>query len=172
MESLSVFSIRHAAAEMGVSYPDALFMRLKFVRQQMFMEIRDLDSVQGITTDSDEIIFWTAWNNVIDLAHEQQALVNALRYRNAPERNQITPGMIETARSYPIDQIVTFDRLGRATAFCHDDARPSLSWDRKHNRAHCFPCGRSFNAIDVLVCRDGMSFCDAVTQLVSGGNHA
>jgi len=77
----------------------------------------------------------------------------------------ITPGMIESARSYPVEQLIEFNRQQKAVAFCHADKVPSLTWHRAKNRATCFPCGKSFNSIDILVQRDGLTFIDAVKQL-------
>jgi len=71
------------------------------------------------------------------------------------------------ARQYPIEQLIEFDRQHKAVAFCHADdaAHPDLSWWRQKNLAHCFCCGTTFNPIDVLTQRDGLSFRDAVLQL-------
>jgi DNA primase len=76
----------------------------------------------------------------------------------------ITEDQIQSARDYPIEQVVEFHR-GVALAFCHADTRPSLTWYKAGNRATCFPCGKSFNALDVLIERDGFNFIDAVKQL-------
>lgn len=77
---------------------------------------------------------------------------------------QITDEMIERARAYPIERLIPFQK-GAALAWCHDDKNPSLTWDRKRNRAKCWPCDKSFDSISVLMERDGMSFRDAVKQL-------
>jgi CHC2 zinc finger len=68
---------------------------------------------------------------------------------------------------YPIEQIIQFDQHGQSVAFCHADKRPSLTWYKAKNRATCFPCGKSYNPIDVLIQRDGYSFRDAVMQLAA-----
>lgn len=76
----------------------------------------------------------------------------------------ITDEQIAIAKEYPIDQLIEF-RNGKSTAWCHDDKTPSLNHHRQANRAHCFPCGKSYNPIDVLMERDGMTFIDAVRAL-------
>ena len=76
----------------------------------------------------------------------------------------ITNDMIQQAREYPIEKMIEFVN-GRAIAFCHTDKTPSLVLDRKRNRAHCFPCGKDFNAVDVKIERDGYKFIDAVKYL-------
>jgi len=76
----------------------------------------------------------------------------------------ITDEQIAIAKEYPIEQLIEF-RNGKATAWCHDDRTPSLSHYRKANRAKCWPCDKSYNPIDVLMERDGMTFIDAVRAL-------
>lgn len=83
----------------------------------------------------------------------------------AKTRDDITDHDIEAARNYPIDQLISFDRAGKAIAFCHEDRNPSLSWLKKWNKAKCWPCDKTFDSIAVLMERDGYSFVDAVKQL-------
>ena len=83
--------------------------------------------------------------------------------RELPE-GWITDEMIETAREYPITKLLDFHK-GRCEAFCHESDSFSMSYNRKVNKAHCFVCNKSFNPVDVLMERDGMSFIDAVKQL-------
>ena len=78
----------------------------------------------------------------------------------------ITDEMIEEAKHYPVDLLIEFNR-GRCKAFCHDSDSFSMSHNKKANRAHCFVCNRSFNPIDILIERDGLSFVDSVLQLVT-----
>jgi hypothetical protein len=76
----------------------------------------------------------------------------------------ITDEMIQAARDYPITQLIEFTR-GTATAFCHNDRRPSMYHQTRLNRACCPVCDKSFDSIAVLVERDGMTFKSAVHQL-------
>jgi len=78
--------------------------------------------------------------------------------------NTITDEMIDQARQFPIDQLIQFVK-GSTVAFCHDDKNPSLTWDKKRNRAKCWPCDKSFDPIAVLMERDGYQFKDAVREL-------
>lgn len=98
----------------------------------------------------------------ISLEHEE---INDIPETATPRTGAITPAMIEQARRFPIDRLIEFDRQGKALAWCHGDRAPSLSWYRAGNRATCWPCGRTFNSIDTLIQRDGMSFVDAVKSL-------
>jgi hypothetical protein len=78
----------------------------------------------------------------------------------------VTEEMIEEAKEYPVEMVIEFTR-GRCRAFCHESDSFSMSHFRKANRAHCFVCGKSFNPIDVLMVRDGLSFVEAVKNLSS-----
>lgn len=98
-------------------------------------------------------------------ARELRYLSRVSRPGYRPAVGAITDEMIEQARQYPIENLIEFIRQHKAAAWCHDDKSPSLSWFRAKNLARCFPCSISFNPIDVLVQRDGMSFRDAVRQL-------
>lgn len=84
--------------------------------------------------------------------------------RRDPRPGEITPQMVESARSFPVDSLVEF-KGNRAIAFCHDSDSFSMSFNKRVNRVHCFVCNKSFNPIDILVERDGMSFIDAVGYL-------
>ncbi len=93
-----------------------------------------------------------------------------LRYQITAAKGAQAPGtftdeMIRQARSYPIDRLIEFNQHGQALAFCHADNHPSLTWHKAKNRATCFPCGKTYNALDVLIQRDGYSFRAAVKQL-------
>lgn len=78
--------------------------------------------------------------------------------------HRITDAMIEHAREYPVDKVIEFNR-GKAACFNHEDKHPSLTHNKKHNRAHCFVCGKGWDAIAVLQDRDGLSFPEAVRRL-------
>ena len=81
-----------------------------------------------------------------------------------PSEGAITDGDVDTARAYPVDQLVKFTH-GKATAFCHNDKSPSMFHGFRLNLAVCPVCDRRFNSIDILVHRDGYSFIDAVKHL-------
>lgn len=89
-----------------------------------------------------------------------ESMLNPVKIDN----NRITDEDIARAKDYPVDQLVEFYK-GKAVAWCHADKSPSLHHNRKGNRAHCFPCGKSYNGIDILMTRDGMTFIEAVKFL-------
>jgi hypothetical protein len=164
--SMNAFTIRQHAADFCISFREAGLMRLRYLRQCLLSEVDELNALTGDGSHSEAIILQTALDNCIRYAAEQRALVGALRNGAMALKAGVTDELIKQARQYPIDQLVEFDRQGKAQAFCHKDKHPSLSWDKKRNRAHCFPCGKSFNPIDILTTRDGMSFQNAVRTLL------
>ena len=85
-------------------------------------------------------------------------------YRRKEGGSKITEEMIERARNYPVSRLIRF-RHGKATAWCHEDKNPSLYHATRQNRANCPVCDKSFDAIGVLMSRDGCTFAAAVEML-------
>lgn len=105
---------------------------------------------------------------IIDRENEQARILKELEQIKRINRKvvgEITDEDIDRAREYPVDRLIDFSH-GRSVAFCHESDSPSMSHNRKANRAHCFVCNKSFNPIDVLMGRDGFSFIDAVKELI------
>lgn len=91
--------------------------------------------------------------------------INKMRWMlKIKDNNELTDGMIQHAREYPITNLIDFNN-GVASAWCHEDKTPSLKYWERANRARCFVCNLTFNPIDVLMERDGMNFYDAVKRL-------
>ena len=82
-------------------------------------------------------------------------------------QKEITESDIDAARSTPVTAVIEFTK-GRAKAWCHDDRNPSLYYATRTNKAVCPVCDRYFDAIGVLMERDGLSFVDAVKVLAWG----
>ena len=79
------------------------------------------------------------------------------------QKINITETMIEKAREFPIDQLVEMNRAGFTKCFAHNDKKPSAYC--KKNFIHCFVCQKSWDTIQVLIDRDGLTFRQAVLQL-------
>lgn len=70
------------------------------------------------------------------------------------------------AKSYPITNMVTFDRRGKSPCLWHSERTASLHYYQKTNTCYCFGgCGRSYDAIDVYRIIHACSFTDAVKEL-------
>lgn len=157
MAAVTLYSIRKAASDFGIPFREAVFHRLIFVRGRLLVVA---DEIQ----EADDVMTELAFRELVDLAEEQRTLAGIIRQLIKPQTSGVTQEQIDQARAYPIDRLVEFQK-GKAVSWCHDDRNPSLSWDRQHNRAHCFPCDKSFNPVDVLIERDGMTFPNAVKTL-------
>ena len=81
-----------------------------------------------------------------------------------PREGDITEQMIETAREYPVEQLIDF-RRGKAVAFCHEDKNPSMYHATRSNHAKCPVCDKTLDGIGILMARDGLDFISAVKQL-------
>lgn len=93
------------------------------------------------------------------------ALKNSLKKARPQDKDSITEEMKETAKGYPVDRLIEFQN-GVALCFNHKEKTPSLHYYPKNNRAHCFGgCDKSFDAIDILIIRDGFTFKEAVKEL-------
>lgn len=152
---MNTYQIKKHADEMGVNVLAAVKMRIRYLVDVAGQWDEYLDE---ITKEIPEIA-------ITDLFKELDMLRRFELSKDKAIKTDITDEMIFIAKSFPIDSVVGFGRNMKAVAFCHDDKNPSLSWDKKRNKAHCFPCGKSFNAIDVLIDRDGLTFIQAVKKL-------
>ena len=75
----------------------------------------------------------------------------------------ITNDMIERARSYPMAELMGVQRKGNVSCPLHDDKHPSASI--KNNRLHCFSCNKTWNPLDYVIEREGLSFQEAILKL-------
>lgn len=82
-----------------------------------------------------------------------------------PSSGSITDEMVERAREFSVCDLIPEFPRGRAVAWCHDDHNPSLYYGSRKQVAICPVCNKTFDAIDILMGRDGLSFTEAVRQL-------
>lgn len=149
-----MMNLQRISESTGMSLPECRGHRVEYLRRH----IQEMaECVASLADDAGEL----SPHFCRSVFEELTAEAKELRYLSRVSRpgyrqpvGSITPEMIERARQFPIENLIEFDRQHKAVAFCHAD-----------NRATCFPCNKSFNPIDVLTLRDGMSFRDAVRQL-------
>lgn len=146
-----------SAAEMEISLNQAVGAR----RAYLWKELDFWLDVEVEPVNWDVIckpMIWKLLDNLIKLQAE-------LYWKTKPARkNEVTAEMKDRAKAYPITSLIEFHK-GKALAFCHVDKTPSLSYFAKKNIATCFVCNKRFDAIGVLVERDGMSYHDAIRAL-------
>lgn len=149
---------KKTAEEFGISVAASIKMRIRYLdgllRMWDIYEEFNTDTIPEMTRDMIEREMGRL-NSQLEQIYSQQPTINA-----------ITEEMIEQARAYPIENLLEF-KNGKALAFCHEDNSPSLSLWKGHNLARCFPCGKTFNSIDILMDRDNLSFREAVKTLVN-----
>ncbi|MDD2367530.1 MAG: CHC2 zinc finger domain-containing protein [Desulfuromonadaceae bacterium] len=161
-----MMNLQRMADYTGLSLSECRTARIEYLTRHI--EERSVDA-EWLADDGGDLSAHFAqcvMEEIASMGRELQHLTK-LAKGDTPRAGVITPEMIESARSYPIEQLIEFDRTGKAIAFCHGDNHPSLSWHKLKNRATCFPCAKSYNGIDILMKRDGCSFQDAVRQLAA-----
>jgi hypothetical protein len=74
---------------------------------------------------------------------------------------------IQKAKEYPINELLEFNNRGFVDCLWHGPERtPSLSWDKKRNKAHCFAGCGDFDSIDILLkINPNEDFISAVKKL-------
>lgn len=103
-------------------------------------------------------------NEMMEEIHFITVKMQKAVYKNGNKDN-IDDADIAMARSVRVDTLIDF-KNGVAPAWCHEDKRPSLFFASRLGIAICPACGnKTFNAVDVLMDRDGMTFIEAVKSL-------
>ncbi len=98
-------------------------------------------------------------NKVKILEMQIRCIVNEKSLKN----NTITPEMILHAREYPITELLNWSGKGNIKCIAHEDRHPSMGI--KNNRARCFACGFSGDAIDIKMKIENIDFVNAVKSL-------
>lgn len=139
----SVYSLKRRAEEMGISFNAAAIMRKRFLFTELGKEETPPD----------------------DMLDEIQALDAAIKSQNDPvHKNVVTAEMKERAKEFPVDQLIQFTH-GKAKCFAHEDRAPSMYFAFRTNKARCPVCDKGWDAIQILIDRDGLTFTRAVQQL-------
>lgn len=76
----------------------------------------------------------------------------------------ITDADIQRAKEVPIENFLKVTGRGNVSCPFHDDKNPSMSI--KNNRFKCFSCQRSGDVIDLYMETRGISFLEAVKELI------
>lgn len=161
MNPYPIHQIRKAAAEFGVSFGLALRQRKSWLqtKEKLFIQQLDLE-------DDPILCHYKATD--IKIIRDDIIKLNAEIKRIETDNykpDAITDEMIARARTYPVENLIEFNRAGRALAFCHSDKSPSLSWWKQTNTVTCFVCSKNFDSIAILTERDGLNFAEAVKRL-------
>jgi hypothetical protein len=152
---MEAYQIEMKAREMNISPKIAFEMRVKYLFGQL--DLWD-DYLDLKTSEMPESTYLGIMAEICKIR------IYAQNAKLGKKKVGITDANIDSAREYPVEKLIEFNR-GTALAFCHADKKPSLTWDKKRNRAHCFVCDKDFSAIDILMERDGVDFITAVKHL-------
>ena len=79
-------------------------------------------------------------------------------------KSGISDADIERAKQYPINKIINFNN-GVATAWCHADKNPSLTYWEDKNLAYCFVCQKAIDPIQAFMELQDMSFTETIKTL-------
>lgn len=167
---MSIYANLKQSDDMGIDRAWAINSRQRFLTQALF-DVNDALSawgkfVAGFDPISATEVFMISEEigEVIERKCGILKELEAIKKMTKDPKDVITDEMVEEARRYPVDRLVSFSR-GKAVAWCHPDKNPSLTYMTRTGKAWCPVCGRYFNAVDILMDRDGYTFKDAVKEL-------
>lgn len=91
---------------------------------------------------------------------------NLLKWSDFNPKNN-SKGMLDIpkAKSYPISDLLEFNRSGFTKCIWHNEKTPSLKYYSKQNKVHCFSCNKSADSIDTVMQLKGCSLKEAVMFL-------
>lgn len=85
-------------------------------------------------------------------------------------KNNNFTGDIQTAKSYPIQNLIEFNYSGFTKCLWHEQKEhESLHLDKRRNKVHCFSCGADKDSIDVYQKLTGASLQESIKFL--SNNH-
>ena len=140
------------ARELGIDRIAAVRMRVRYLLQEIEICEKapyDYDVMNMIIQDDLDEIFY---------------LFGKIK-RTEVYTESITDEDIERAKEHPIENLIELDSRGKAIAWCHDDKNASMTLWKGKNKVRCWACSRTYDPIDILVERDGLSFIEAVKRL-------
>lgn len=143
------------AEKFGINRRAAARMRVRYLKRDLGFYLD-----HWARTGEGVALLWAK-----EILDEITYLMARCRRVHHESRGRLSEGIVALAKATPITQVISFNRYGKAFAFCHEDKRPSLCHADRTNTAWCPVCDKRFNAVEVLMQRDGMTFVDAVRSL-------
>ncbi len=159
-------AIKSACSDFDIPIEYGFKKRVAFLKEEIEMEKEHIKELTQLLIDknqiSKEFIFrYLKESNSQITKHKKQILL-IKNYKKSDNSNWITTEMIESAKQYPIENLIEVKR-GMALCIFHDDHRPSMGI--KNNYYHCFACGAKGDTIEFIMKRDALSFTEAVRWL-------
>lgn len=82
--------------------------------------------------------------------------------KRAWERSESDDALVR-AKSYPVDNLISFDRQGNAKCLWHNERSGSLHYYKDSNNCYCFgACGRVYDSVDIYMALHKCKFKEAV----------
>jgi hypothetical protein len=88
---------------------------------------------------------------------------NAAYFRRQNMGSDITNEMIRRAKDFPFESLMEFKNKMAFCPFHEDKKHPSMSL--RANKVHCFSCNQTWDTIDFLIKKEGLTFPEAVKRL-------
>ncbi|MBE3137623.1 MAG: hypothetical protein IMZ43_09590 [Thermoplasmata archaeon] len=159
--------IEEIANTLSVDPQWAINTRLRFLRGEIKCLSGRLGELSRMVLGELDWVHLQLLGSVIkDVEKKQYGMKCQVNYlkNNTQPTSGISGHHIEQARNYPIEELLgETNRSHRYKCFFHEDEHPSASV--KNNKLRCWVCSKSWNPIDLLMQRDGLSFMDAVKRL-------
>lgn len=143
---------------MGMDRIDAANKRISFLKDH-------LSNLKSLYEESKSVIDAIFVNNQMEPIKKEISFLKRNKKIDA-SKSKITDVDIQRAREYPINQIIEFNNVGKALAWCHPDKNPSLSYWGKENVARCFTCNKTFDSISAAMELWDLTFVEAVRRLI------
>lgn len=111
---------------------------------------------------------YIAFEDLKSLKSGIERLEKRLKYYNKyrdSNKFRVTEDMIQRAKNQPVEDLLPNPVKGKMTnCFNHEDRHPSMSI--KNNKAHCFVCDKTWDAISVIQEVKNLTFPEAVRALL------
>jgi len=160
-------AIKARADEIGVPLKWALDQRRQYlenrIEEQEAIAAQRVKELAG-SSELEHRLAMDRIERVEKAIRKAQFDLSRLKSQHRAKRNGVSDEEIERAREYPIAQLLPNSvRRGMTLCCFHEDRHPSMSV--KNNRAHCFSCNKTWDAIALVMELNGLEFIEAVRRL-------
>lgn len=160
-------------AEEGAKYYVAKSQEERELAEDLRLRIADINSNPRKYATSKAHVDWQVffYQEMIDrLLESAESYLKKSRWLKPDSKalahhSGVTDEEIARARSYPIPDIIKFNRAKKALCPYHHEDTPSFHYYPKTNTTYCFSCSKSADAIDLYQHTNSVDFITAVKQL-------
>lgn len=166
---MTISEIKSLAETFSVPVASVVAARMRRIKQQIATKTDLLFKVLVYTDNELEGVLNA--NDATMLIRELTALSHQIESLRGQEKGRVvvserkTDDEIDRANSFPMDQLIEFNRAGKAHAPCHDDKNPSMYYGKRMNLGVCPVCDKRWTPVKWCVDQMGMGFREAVDYL-------